>query len=102
MISYCGTCDEQDESQFFKPSVATAFWNATCRPTSTLLLPVELIAFDNADIKYSTVQNWYAGDTQGKGGIYNFVTKRGLCAGKNSNLSELLLIQYLEKMLKEY
>jgi Fe-S cluster assembly protein SufB len=48
---------------------------------------VELIAFDNADIKYSTVQNWYAGDENGIGGIYNFVTKRGLCAGKNSKIS---------------
>lgn len=48
---------------------------------------VELVAFDNAEIKYSTVQNWFAGDEQGKGGIYNFVTKRGLCAGKNSKIS---------------
>jgi Fe-S cluster assembly protein SufB len=48
---------------------------------------VELVALDNADIKYSTVQNWYAGDENGKGGIYNFVTKRGLCAGKNSKIS---------------
>ena len=48
---------------------------------------VELIAFDNAKIKYSTVQNWYSGDEQGIGGIYNFVTKRGLCIGKNSNIS---------------
>jgi Fe-S cluster assembly protein SufB len=48
---------------------------------------VELIAFDNAKIKYSTVQNWYSGDENGKGGIYNFVTKRGLCIGKNSNIS---------------
>ena len=48
---------------------------------------VELIAFDNATIKYSTVQNWYSGDAQGKGGIYNFVTKRGLCAKKNSKIS---------------
>jgi len=48
---------------------------------------VELIAFDNADIKYSTVQNWYAGDTLGLGGVYNFVTKRGLCAGINSKIS---------------
>ena len=48
---------------------------------------VELIALENADIKYSTVQNWYAGDAQGKGGIYNFVTKRGLCAGKSSKIS---------------
>ncbi|HEU4762897.1 MAG TPA: Fe-S cluster assembly protein SufB, partial [Gemmatimonadales bacterium] len=45
---------------------------------------VELVALDNATIKYSTVQNWYAGDSEGKGGIYNFVTKRGDCRGKNS------------------
>lgn len=48
---------------------------------------VELIAFDNASIKYSTVQNWYAGNENGKGGIFNFVTKRGLCIGKNSKIS---------------
>ena len=48
---------------------------------------VELIALDNAQIKYSTVQNWYPGDENGKGGIYNFVTKRGLCKGKNSKIS---------------
>nr|WOA02463.1 cysteine desulfurase activator complex subunit SufB [Gloiopeltis furcata] len=47
---------------------------------------VELIAFDNATIKYSTVQNWYSGDTNGKGGIYNFVTKRGLCVGNSSKI----------------
>jgi Fe-S cluster assembly protein SufB len=48
---------------------------------------VELVALDNANIKYSTVQNWYPGDEQGRGGIYNFVTKRGLCKGKNSKIS---------------
>merc|ERR1712166_1680713 len=48
---------------------------------------VELIAMDDAEIKYSTVQNWYPGDAEGKGGIYNFVTKRGLCKGKNSKIS---------------
>jgi Fe-S cluster assembly protein SufB len=48
---------------------------------------VELIALDNAQIKYSTVQNWYPGDENGKGGIYNFVTKRGLCKGRNSKIS---------------
>ena len=48
---------------------------------------VELVALDNADIKYSTVQNWYAGDENGVGGIYNFVTKRGLCKGINSRIS---------------
>ena len=47
---------------------------------------VELIAFENATIKYSTVQNWYSGDENGLGGIYNFVTKRGLCIGKNSEI----------------
>jgi Fe-S cluster assembly protein SufB len=48
---------------------------------------VELVALDNAQIKYATVQNWYPGDKEGKGGIYNFVTKRGKCLGKNSKIS---------------
>jgi Fe-S cluster assembly protein SufB len=48
---------------------------------------VELVAFDNAEIKYSTVQNWYPGDKDGVGGIYNFVTKRGICQGVNSKIS---------------
>jgi len=48
---------------------------------------VELVALDNAQIKYSTVQNWYPGDKEGKGGIYNFVTKRGKCAGVNAKIS---------------
>ncbi len=48
---------------------------------------VELVALDDAEIKYSTVQNWYAGDESGKGGIYNFVTKRGACRGVNSKIS---------------
>jgi Fe-S cluster assembly protein SufB len=48
---------------------------------------VELVALDDAEIKYSTVQNWYAGDEDGVGGIYNFVTKRGKCAGRNSKIS---------------
>jgi len=48
---------------------------------------VEMIALDNAEIKYSTVQNWYPGDKDGKGGIYNFVTKRGACRGVNSKIS---------------
>jgi Fe-S cluster assembly protein SufB len=46
---------------------------------------VELVAMDRADIKYSTVQNWYPGDKDGKGGIYNFVTKRGACRGESSD-----------------
>lgn len=48
---------------------------------------VEIIAYDNAAVKYSTVQNWYPGDKNGKGGIFNFVTKRGICAGKKSKIS---------------
>jgi Fe-S cluster assembly protein SufB len=48
---------------------------------------VELVALDDATIKYSTVQNWYPGDKDGKGGIYNFVTKRGLCRGRNSKIT---------------
>ena len=48
---------------------------------------VELVALDNAQIKYSTVQNWYPGDAEGRGGIYNFVTKRGKCAGRDSKIS---------------
>jgi Fe-S cluster assembly protein SufB len=48
---------------------------------------VELIALDDAQIKYSTVQNWYPGDREGRGGIYNFVTKRGACRGRNSKIS---------------
>jgi Fe-S cluster assembly protein SufB len=48
---------------------------------------VEIVAMDNAEVKYSTVQNWYPGDKKGKGGIFNFVTKRGICAGVNSKIS---------------
>tara|TARA_B100001971_G_scaffold111191_1_gene102084 strand:+ start:24435 stop:25874 length:1440 start_codon:yes stop_codon:yes gene_type:complete len=48
---------------------------------------VEIVALDDAEVKYSTVQNWYAGNKEGLGGIYNFVTKRGLCKGKNSKIS---------------
>ena len=48
---------------------------------------VELVALDDATIKYSTIQNWYPGDKDGKGGIYNFVTKRGMCAGRNSKIT---------------
>ena len=48
---------------------------------------VEIVALKDAEVKYSTVQNWYPGDKKGRGGIYNFVTKRGLCAGENSKIS---------------
>jgi Fe-S cluster assembly protein SufB len=47
---------------------------------------VELVALDGAEIKYSTVQNWYPGNKEGKGGVYNFVTKRGLCEANAKNL----------------
>jgi Fe-S cluster assembly protein SufB len=48
---------------------------------------VEIVAHEKAEVKYSTVQNWYPGDKEGKGGIYNFVTKRGICAGSHSKIS---------------
>jgi len=48
---------------------------------------VEIVALENAEVKYSTVQNWYPGDKNGKGGIFNFVTKRGICRGDNSKIS---------------
>ena len=48
---------------------------------------VEIVALENAEVKYSTVQNWYPGDRQGKGGVFNFVTKRGICRGDNSKIS---------------
>lgn len=48
---------------------------------------VEIVALDNAEVKYSTVQNWYPGDKEGKGGVYNFVTKRGICKGDNAKIS---------------
>ena len=63
------------------------FISASSRAINSTLANVELIALDDAEIKYSTVQNWYPGDKDGKGGIYNFVTKRGLCKGKNSKIS---------------
>lgn len=48
---------------------------------------VEIVVHDRAEVKYSTVQNWYPGDAEGKGGVYNFVTKRGNCKGVDSKLS---------------
>src|SRR3546814_6823168 len=68
---------------------------------------VELVALDDAEIKYSTVQNWYPGDENGKGGIYNFVTKRALCQGRNrseehtSELQSLMRISYAVFCLKK-
>ena len=61
---------------------------APMRKTSQLhAAVVELVALDDAEIKYSTLQNWFPGDKEGKGGVYNFVTKRGKCAGQNSKIS---------------
>jgi len=56
---------------------------------------VEIVALDHAEVKYSTVQNWYPGDKEGKGGIFNFVTKRGICAGVNSKFHGHRLKQVL-------
>lgn len=76
-------CEENSQVSYLEGCTAPAF------DTNQLhAAVVELVALDNAEIKYSTVQNWYAGDPEtGKGGIYNFVTKRGKCLGKNSKIS---------------
>jgi Fe-S cluster assembly protein SufB len=75
-------CDENSYVSYLEGCTAPAF------DTNQLhAAVVELITMDNAEIKYSTVQNWYAGDETGKGGIYNFVTKRGKCVGRNSKIS---------------
>ena len=55
--------------------------------TNCMLLLLKLLHLKDAEVKYSTVQNWYPGDKDGKGGIYNFVTKRGICKGDNSKIS---------------
>jgi Fe-S cluster assembly protein SufB len=60
---------------------------------------VELVALDDASIKYSTVQNWYPGDAEGRGGIYNFVTKRGLCQGARSKISDDQLFYAMQRGL---
>src|SRR3977135_1558442 len=65
-----------------------AGWTAPMRDGNKLhAAVVELVALDDAEIKYSTVQNWYPGDSEGRGGIFNFVTKRGDCRGRNSKIS---------------
>ncbi len=61
---------------------------------------VELSAARGAEIKYSTVQNWYAGDEEGRGGIFNFVTKRGLCHGDNSKISWTQVRAHMALMLQ--
>ena len=72
-------------------AVTSATWKDARRPAATRAsfhaAVVELIALEGAEIKYSTVQNWYPGDKDGKGGIYNFVTKRGICKGARSKIS---------------
>jgi len=75
-------CDENSYVSYLEGCTAPAF------DTNQLhAAVVELVTMNNAEIKYSTVQNWYAGDENGKGGIYNFVTKRGKCLGVNSKIS---------------
>lgn len=75
-------CDENSYVSYLEGCTAPAFDSNQLHAAV-----VELVTMDNAEIKYSTVQNWYAGDENGKGGIYNFVTKRGKCAGVNSKIS---------------
>ncbi len=75
-------CDENSYVSYLEGCTAPAFDSNQLHAAV-----VELVALDNAEIKYSTVQNWYAGDENGKGGVYNFVTKRGKCAGVNSKIS---------------
>lgn len=73
---------------YLAQGVAVHNCSAPSRPENQLhAAVVEIIALENANVKYSTVQNWYPGDEQGKGGIYNFVTKRGECRGDNSHIS---------------
>ncbi len=75
-------CDENSYVSYLEGCTAPAFDSNQLHAAV-----VELVTHDNAEIKYSTVQNWYAGDENGKGGVYNFVTKRGKCAGVNSKIS---------------
>ena len=75
-------CDENSYVSYLEGCTAPAFDTNQLHAAN-----VELIVMKNAEIKYSTVQNWYAGDEDGKGGIYNFVTKRALCKGDNSKVS---------------
>mgnify|MGYP000424532631 CR=1 FL=1 len=75
-------CDDNATCSYLEGCTAPA------RDTNQLhAAVVEIVALENADVKYSTVQNWYAGDEEGKGGIYNFVTKRGHCRGRKSKIS---------------
>lgn len=75
-------CDENSYVSYLEGCTAPAFDTNQLHAAN-----VELIVMKNAEIKYSTVQNWYAGDENGKGGIYNFVTKRAICQGDNSKVS---------------
>lgn len=75
-------CEERSSVTYLEGCTAPQFSSSQLHAAV-----VELVALEKSTIKYSTVQNWYAGDKDGKGGVYNFVTKRGLCAGKNANIS---------------
>jgi Fe-S cluster assembly protein SufB len=75
-------CEENSEVSYLEGCTAPKFQREQMHAAV-----VELVALENAEIKYSTIQNWYAGDEEGNGGIYNFVTKRGHCRGDNSKIS---------------
>ncbi|HLR25457.1 MAG TPA: Fe-S cluster assembly protein SufB [Fodinibius sp.] len=75
-------CEENSQVSYLEGCTAPKFSS-----TQMHAAVVELVALDNAEIKYSTIQNWYSGDEEGKGGVYNFVTKRGHCRGDNSKIS---------------
>lgn len=75
-------CEDNSEVSYLEGCTAPMY-----QETQLHAAVVELVALENADIKYSTIQNWYSGDEKGKGGIFNFVTKRGHCRGDNSKIS---------------
>src|SRR5699024_6665812 len=75
-------CEENSQVSYLVGCTAPKFSS-----TQMHAAVVELVALDNAEIKYSTIQTWYSGDEEGKGGVYNFVTKRGHCRGDNSKIS---------------
>src|SRR5699024_3955422 len=75
-------CEENSQVSYLEGCTAPQYAD-----TQMHAAVVEIVALENADVKYSTIQNWYSGDEEGKGGVYNFVTKRGHCLGDNSKIS---------------
>jgi len=75
-------CEENSQVSYLEGCTAPQYAD-----TQMHAAVVEIVALENADVKYSTIQNWYSGDEEGKGGVYNFVTKRGHCRGDNSKIS---------------